>query len=426
MRHANRTAHFWILGTLVSGNTTRWMASAIAALALTLSTPAHGQGISGATNGEPVIATTANSGTSDASYLDAFVATIGNANDMCSRINTAWNTYVTNNPHASVTVDARGFTGTQFCSSPPFPSNANGGRLLLGNVNLYLYAEWKIPARVHVEGMGVAPVNGTTANTVISAYSPTFPSNTPVIELGDSSLGGNSFDVQLRGLTVNCGGVLGCTGIFNASAQEGSTVEHVNIIDAPASGLHVSTNTPSAGHSGPYRNITIKYTGACGNCSAATVLLQVDGPAPAGGSKDTAYGFNGITVSGNGLMPSPTDCILIYGVPTRLTNFHTEGCINGVHIGNAAGTPTHNVVVETANILNQGGYDVVIGVPGGSLTAVGDITVADIGHANNSTNVNVLQDNISGHTLTSGHDAFLGFYALDIAMAQYAHRVNRR
>jgi hypothetical protein len=264
---------------------------------------------------------------------------------------------------------------------------------------------------VHLEGMGIAPVSGgARENTVLFAFPSQFPSNTPVIELGDSSSGGNSFDVQVRNLTVDCGNVSGCTGIFNGSAQEGSTVEDVSIVDAAAFGLHVSTSSPSAGHSGPYHNINIQYNLGCANCGAATVPLQVDGPAA--GSRDPTWGFNGITTSGNHVTPAPTDCILIYGVPVRLTNFHTEGCVNGVQIGNAAGTPTRNVVVATSNILNAGGYDVVIGVPGGSAAGVGDITVADISHASNSPNNNVLQDNLSGHTLTAPHDSFVGFYAV--------------
>jgi hypothetical protein len=383
---------------------------------LALATPVFAQ-ISGATNGQPVIATGAMTATSDAAYLDAYIATGGPTNttqDMCTRINAAWSAILQQNSTASVTVDARGFTGNEQCLESPFPSNANGGKLLLANVTIQTSVGWQIPSRVEVQGMGISNLS---QNTVIKPSQSSF--NSAVIELGNSLTTNYFFAAKVKDLTVSCAGASGCTGILNASAQEGSTVENVNILDAPVFGLRVSTNgangNKGAGNSGPYRNINIQYTqnGPCSNCTPTP--LQIDGPGETGGSGQSTMlrAFDAITVSGAHLHFLPTDCVYIFGVSARLENSHTETCKNGIQIGDTTQTvPTRHVIIENIMLDTGSGFDVVIGVPNpNNHTNVGDVVIEGITHAN-TTYTGVLQDNMSSHTLTSTNDTFLGFYAL--------------
>ena len=67
--------------------------------------------------------------------------------DMCKKISLACATLGTTNYPKGATIDARGFTGNQVCAASTATimlngcvtgTNQNGGKLLLGNVNLYI------------------------------------------------------------------------------------------------------------------------------------------------------------------------------------------------------------------------------------------------------------------------------------------------
>src|SRR4029077_21115617 len=86
----------------------------------------------------------------------------------------------------------------------------------------------------------------------------------PVIQMGT---GTGSYDVKIKGLTVDCWktSYSGCIGIENQYAGQGSTVEDVAIDTGGSIGLHIRVgdhvsgdNGLAAGYSGPYRNITIQ------------------------------------------------------------------------------------------------------------------------------------------------------------------------
>ena len=101
-----------------------FVAGVLIVASIVLVKPASSQ-ISGATKGQPVIATGATTATSDGSFLDATQFT---GADMCVKIQAAWAAL----PTPSGTIDGRGFTGTQACSVSPFNTNKRG-ILLLGN-----------------------------------------------------------------------------------------------------------------------------------------------------------------------------------------------------------------------------------------------------------------------------------------------------
>jgi hypothetical protein len=201
--------------------------------------------------------------------------------------------------------DARGITGPQTCLSNPFPSGA-AGRLLLGNAVITTSVTWQIPSRVHVEGIGVAGLNQvTTANTTIKAGSGLTGA---VVQLGTGSSA--QFDVQVKSLTVDAAGIAG-TGILNNSAEEGSTVEDVNIYNATTYGLLIQS-TPSTApvNSGPYRNINIQY-GQCpgstcecpSSCGTATTGLAVFSLSA---RTSAIRGIDNVTVSGGGTSGGPS------------------------------------------------------------------------------------------------------------------------
>ena len=164
------------------------------------------------------------------SYIDAYAATTGS--DICARINTAWGMVLGQTPTGttppnvnSVTVDARGFTGSWSCESSPFtPSGTSllpNGVLLLGNAIITTSVTWFVPSHTSLIGIGGGNTtvgSGYGVNTVIRAADP-YPSG-PVLQMGASSTkGGPWFVIIIKNLTVDCNGQSGCVGIFNNEAE---------------------------------------------------------------------------------------------------------------------------------------------------------------------------------------------------------------
>jgi hypothetical protein len=392
-----RNERFWKVASIC-------LLSVVAGVALGISSPAYGQ-ISGAAKGQPVIATSATTATSDGSYFDVLVGEPASVGDMCQRIVAAWNGLPTN----SGTIDARGFTGAQACSVNPFVTGVYG-KLLLGNVVISATVGWQIPARVHVEGLATSGTTAaTTANTTIQASSG-FNGGTygALVQLGDG--GSQTFDVGLKGVTVDCYGISGCnTGILNNSSEEGSTVEDVNVFNAPCIGVHVAIPTTGsylAANSGPYRNINIQYTShfSSGNC-LSTVGLEVTGP----NSGHVVRGFDNFTisafVSAGNYVSTAAQGVLIYGASALLTNSHVEYFPTGIQIGNSSNT--NNVQVENVSITGvSSGPDVLID------SGSGDVLLSGINDTSTSAAADILQDTVTGNTLTTSANKFLGWYFL--------------
>jgi hypothetical protein len=381
------------------------------------------------------------------SYIDAYTATSGT--DICARINTAWGLVLGQTPTGStppnvnsVTVDARGFTGSWNCGSSPFTPTGTSllpnGILLLGNAIITTSATWVVASRTSLIGIGggsttVGSTNGI--NTVIRA-SNSFSG--PVLQMGNSS-GGPWFGIVIRSLTVDCNAEPGCIGIFNNEAEENSMVDQVQIWDAPSYGLHVSaantndTGHPGATNSGPYRNIYISYTSNCGSSCNAAVGVQVDGPGTQINGSPTPRSireFNDITVTGRGTTPPYLTgaAVVIVGVSTAFTNSHIEYAQTGVAIGNVSstsactfGTISGNCVtdgVEVSNVSigtltgNTNQVAVLVGSSTSGAPATYDVTLTGIAKQSVNSKSTTLQDNTSGTTLLSTNDPFIGLYAL--------------
>lgn len=83
--------------------------------------------VSGQTAGQPTIYTGNGAYTTDPLGTVIDVAVFDSTDtDFCVRVNSAWNYILANTSVSSVTVDARGLTGTQSCTTPatptPFPT----------------------------------------------------------------------------------------------------------------------------------------------------------------------------------------------------------------------------------------------------------------------------------------------------------------
>lgn len=414
---------------------------------LTLSLIARPTFLSAQTAGNPIVYSTAvPAGTAaSTSYIDAFAATSGT--DICARINTAWGLVLGQTPTGSappnvnsVTVDARGFTGSWNCGSSPFSPTGTSllpnGILLLGNAIITTSATWVVASRTSLIGIGagnttVGSTNGI--NTVIRAAN---SFSGPVLQMGNSS-GGPWFGIVIRSLTVDCNAQPGCTGIFNNEAEENSMVDQVQIWDAPSYGLHVSAaNTSDTGHpgatnSGPYRNIYISYTSNCGSSCNAAVGLQVDGLGTQSSGSPVSRSireFDDITVTGHATGYLTGAAVVIFGVSTAFTNSHVEYAQIGIAIGNVSsasactfGTSTGNCVtdgVEVSNVSigtltgNTGQIAVLVGSSTFGAPATYDVTITGIASMSANAKVTTLQDNMSGATLSSTNDPLIGLYAL--------------
>lgn len=420
------------------------------ALLLTLSEPVSAQ-ISGTnlTVGEPIIATSATAADSEGEYFDASVFS---GSDICAKISAAWAEALVTEGLTSATIDARAITGNQTCSSSPFSVSLSGrtptphGVLLLGNVTIATSVTWVIPTQLEVRGIGSGGAAGSSSdyNTIITTYNTasdeyTLASGLPVLQMGPSGSGnGPWFSIKIADLTVDCHALTGCTGIFNEEAEENSTVDHVQIWDALAYGLHVSTydagntSSPAATNSGPYRSIMVEYSAAdCGSCSVgSTVGIEVDGYGSTNFTR-AIRGIDAVTVSGH-FAGSTTHgyiaaAVVICGVSAALTNSHLEYATTGLEIGTGpvtgtagcntsyTGFDTRSVVVSNVSIGtitgNSGQNAIIIGSTSNT-PPTGDVSIAGITNQTVNTNSNTLTDYVSGTTLASTTDPFLGYYAV--------------
>jgi hypothetical protein len=393
--------------------------------------------ISGATNGNPVIATGAAAGTSSPAYIDAYVASIGasgvTATDVCQRIQWVYGSASGLIPvGGSATVDARGFTGSSWsCSVNPFASGSGltgkTGKLLLGYIDIPAQVTWIVPSHIIIEGLGGngrGTFANSGANTVIHAYSTFTATNNALIQMG---LAGTSaaitFGIQLRDLVVDCNDSSSATtGVLNLNSEEQSLLNDVAIFDCSGIALHVSTNqSNSPGHgavnSGPYENVNINFSpsGVCSGCSSA-IGLQVDGDDSSTSVGRSVRGFDNLTISGNyanccssgfGFTP-----VVIYGVSTALTNSHIEYCAAVcVQIGNNTTYQTYGVRISDVTIGNDNlNYDVEIYNPGAtSPPSVGNILIENISHE--SINTHTIDDAVTSNTVP---DNYVGWYWLGI------------
>src|SRR5258708_7100791 len=404
--------------------------------------------IGGVTNGNPVIATGAAAGTSSPAYIDAYVETGGATstnNDICLRIQSGAPTAGVIPPGRGATVDARGFNTVNFpsgstqwvCSVNPFATSATTltgktGMLLLGDIEIPAQVTWVIPSHIIIQGIGTngGGINGT-ANSNTMIYASSSPSLTawgsqgsqPALAVLQMGLGGTSathqaasYGIQIRNLTVDCNSISSCVGVVNNNAEEGSLLYNVQIFNAPAYGLWVTTNnTYSTGYggvnSGPYQDVFINYN-SCSTCGANSVALRIDGPTTTSttGEGRSIRGFDNLTVSGNNVSSTPNTLIEVFGVSTAITNSHVEYCSGTsacIVIGNpSASLTTTGVRLSDITVGNNNlGYDVDI--LGNTTYPTGNVLIENLNHE--SINTHTINDSMTSYTVG---DNYLGWYFL--------------
>ena len=239
-----------------------------------------------------------------------------------------------------------------------------------------------IPNKTRLIGSGRGDTGG--ANTTIKA-GPSFPTNTPLIQL--CSAPGPCFGVSAEDMTVDCNGVSGASGGYNAYSQEQSYFRRVALIGCPAKGLWLDVGiyaTSAAQNSGPYEDLEVLplTRGVAGTeCVRATLVPSF-------------RGLRDVTCNGDGYAGTePTNAVIMDGTSGTVSDIHIEHFANGV----LAGTTANSVSDITVQNVDGGpGVSTVIVIPGGVPTTHNVIILGAVASASGST---VIQDNCNSVTV---------------------------
>ena len=313
-------------------------------------------------------------------FSAASVATLNNVqyadrqlgSDPCAKILAAINLL----PSTGGVVNALGFQGTQAtCAASPFAGVTKSVQLYLGAATFPTNAQWIVPEKSQVFGVGRGDPGST--NTVIQAGA-SFPVSTAVVLLGPSP--GPNFGVRVENLTIDCNNISGAVGLQNLYAEEQSTGNYILLTNCPGGNVQIAS---AAQNSGPYNNLEVINDSACTNCTATTVPVIVDGIA-------AFRGIRGLTINSNGAGAQPNVGLRI-DAGGSYTDTHCEHVTDCVVVGSQAATsgttlvntecgPTITTCVEFSNAFSSQG-----------LSALG--TIATTG--------NLLVDQILGNTLVA-------------------------
>jgi hypothetical protein len=313
------------------------------------------------TQGWNLVDSTTCATTPSESFIDASVFT----GDACAKIAAAIATLTL---PTSVTIDARGITGTSTCTGAtanPF-SGTNvttklTGQLLLGQVTITTPTQWTVPNRFWIRGIGLSSAS-SVSNTIIQAGSGALTCTT-TLTIGSSSycplvfIGPISQDVFAAGLsdlTVDCASNTDCIGAGSATVQEGGGLDNVSFINQTIACVDFdsSAKTTGAGISNDFiRNINCTFPSTDTLLSSADGILinASEGPAE----------ISNVTVSVPGETGSSVinDCVYLNGaIGTNVNYLHCEHAANILVVGDANAATEVNVhgVTSSATITNAG------------------------------------------------------------------------
>ncbi|MBA3913227.1 MAG: right-handed parallel beta-helix repeat-containing protein [Acidobacteriales bacterium] len=351
--------------------------------------------------GQPFIYLGPSSFMTDGLVVDAYAIEqpfgVNGAPDVCAGIALAYSHLPAG--ASGITIDARGYAGTQNCSSPalsggPIPASANG-RVLLGNATININGTWKIPAGLELVGLGALSTTIQTGSNF---------QGTTVIQMGN---GPSQFGVKVKALTVNCGSTPSCIGVYNDISEEGSMVEDVIIDNASQYGLQIKlpdpnipappTGSPFASNSGPYRNLVIQYPNTS-TCSGSTIGVYITGQD--GGQ--IIRGLDNVTINSCG----GSTGISLQSASTRVSNstISLSAGGTGIKMGNVSGGTTHNLEVDNVYFSGGAGMGILAAANASNIVATNISSAPGI--------ATLLEDDgatVSGSSLALA-GPYLGFY----------------
>lgn len=186
-------------------------------------------------------------------------------------------------------------------------------------------------------------LGGDSRDSVIITADPSFPTSTPLIDMGDNS---NAVDARIHDVAVNCNLVTGCTGIRGRGLNENSYIGRNIIENFSANGILIDGSTVNtanfmvednafdpvgvisgdmiaAVNAGAITflrqtcNSGVQQTGACVHFSGSTMTVQAPN-----------------VLNGNTHCEKVTDCILVDGLTnTIVIGADAEnGTVNTIHV----------------------------------------------------------------------------------------------
>jgi hypothetical protein len=313
---------------------------------------------------------------------DAFVdASAFSGTDLCNLLYTILSGKQYYGP--GLVIDARGITtssmldcksGTPWIqndSSPTHdPPNNSISTILLPAGTITIYTSWVLPSYTRIigegnqtvisAGLGFTPPgwdtnSGGTGMIEMGAFPTTVawgnfpaPGPYPCLHNGPPCLcpvannGPGCGGIGVQDLTLDASQLAGTSvnGIYNASSQEMTYVDHVAMNNIVGIGLRI--NTVNSGGSGPYSNITFNAgsnakPGTAANGGTACVDIQAQ-----------IRGLHGITCTAAGLGGSPAAAIYVDGGVTvtsdngggnTIKDVHVDGFQDGILIGSQFTAP---------------------------------------------------------------------------------------
>jgi hypothetical protein len=338
--------------------------TALSSLALAQSEPEHFGSIhppACVTQGWNVVETTTCGTTTSEAFIDASVF----AGDACAKIAAAIATLTL---PASVTIDARGITGTSTCAGAtanPFSAvnvlTELHGQLLLGGVTITTPTQWTVPNRLWIQGIGLSSAS-SVSNTIIKAAAGALTCTTtlsvggtaycPLVFIGP--INQDVFDAGLSGLTVDCSSNTDCIGVGSAEVQEGGGLDNVALINQTIAcvDFDASVATSGAGISNSFiRNINCTFPSTDTLLSSADGILvdASEGPAEISNVTVSVPGETGTSVI--------NDCVYLNGaIGTNVNYLHCEHAANVLVVGDSNPATEVNVhgVTSSATISNAG------------------------------------------------------------------------
>jgi hypothetical protein len=243
----------------------------------------------------------------------------------------------------TVVVDARGINATNAahdasgnlkCVGTPWQqgssSTNNPATILLPANTILISQTWSLPdaSKIIGEGPGGIGAGGSGTVTTLRACNEqgctAFPTNTAMVQMGNSSCAGSPaicHSVGIEDISLDGQAISGVSGIVNNNSQELSYVKHVSFYQIFGTGLSISGN---ANNSGPYSEISYD-TGASGLLASTCVNIN---------------GVNGIRgIHGLTCMSSPDAQTAVYldSSNSSIEDVRIIGFYDGILIGFASG-----------------------------------------------------------------------------------------